>query len=52
VNSINEGIAVIDGITQKNSDTANESAAAAVELTYLAEGLQEMLSKFKLSKMP
>jgi methyl-accepting chemotaxis protein len=48
VNSINSGIAVIDTITQKNSEAAHESAAAAVQLSQQAENLQSMLANFEL----
>lgn len=46
---INKGIGEIDNITQQNSDTAQESAAASEQLSAQAEQLQRMLSRFKLS---
>jgi methyl-accepting chemotaxis protein len=46
--TINQGLVEIDGVTQQNNDTAQESAAAAVQLSQQAEQLQTMLSRFKL----
>ncbi|WP_232847198.1 CHASE3 domain-containing protein [Shewanella nanhaiensis] len=46
--TINQGVVEIDGVTQQNNDTAQQSAAAAVQLSQQAEQLQSMLSRFKL----
>lgn len=46
--TINQGVVEIDGVTQQNNDTAQQSAAAAVQLSQQAEQLQLMLSRFKL----
>ena len=46
--TINQGVVEIDGVTQQNNDTAQQSAAAAVQLSQQAEQLQQMLSRFKL----
>ncbi len=46
---INQEVVVIDGVTRKNNETAQESAAAAEQLSMQAEQLQDMLSRFKLA---
>ncbi|NRD74313.1 CHASE3 domain-containing protein [Shewanella sp. VB17] len=46
--TINQGVVEIDGVTQQNNETAQQSAAAAVQLSQQAEQLQLMLSRFKL----
>ena len=46
--TINQGVVEIDGVTQQNNETAQQSAAAAVQLSQQAEQLQSMLSRFKL----
>lgn len=45
---INKGIEQVSQVTQNNSATAEQSAAASEELTSQAELLKEMVSKFKL----
>ncbi|MBL4830913.1 MAG: CHASE3 domain-containing protein [Aliivibrio sp.] len=45
---INQGVVEIDGVTQQNNSTAQESAASAIQLEQQADQLKEMLSKFKL----
>jgi methyl-accepting chemotaxis protein len=47
-NVINDGVAEIDSVTQKNNDAAQGSAAAAEQLSHQAIQLQEMLTRFKL----
>jgi len=46
---INRGLVEIDGVTQQNNDTAQESAVAAEQLSQQAEQLEVLLSRFKLS---
>ncbi len=48
--TINQGVVEIDGVTQQNNDTAQQSATAAVQLSQQAEQLQLMLSRFKLNQ--
>jgi methyl-accepting chemotaxis protein len=48
--TINQGVVEIDSVTQKNSDTAQASAAASEQLSQQAEQLQHMLSRFQLLK--
>ncbi|SQD78536.1 CHASE3 domain-containing protein [Moritella yayanosii] len=45
---INQGLVEIDGVTQQNNDTAQESAVAAEQLSQQAEQLEVLLSRFKL----
>ena len=45
---VNLGLNQIDGVTQQNTANAEESAAAAQELTGQAERLQQMLARFTL----
>ncbi len=45
---INQGVVEIDGVTQQNNSTAQESAASAIQLEQQADQLKVMLSKFKL----
>lgn len=45
---INKGVIEIDGVTQANNETAQESAVAAEQLAQQAEQLKEMLARFKL----
>ncbi len=49
---ISQGIAQIDQVTQANTAHAEESASASEELSGQAEMLQELISAFKLTKMP
>ena len=46
---INQGLVEIDGVTQQNNGTAQESAVAAEQLSQQAEQLEVLLSRFKLS---
>ncbi|WP_022940890.1 CHASE3 domain-containing protein [Psychromonas hadalis] len=48
--TINEGVVEIDGVTQQNSDTAQESAVASEQLSEQTEQLKAMLAGFKLQK--
>jgi methyl-accepting chemotaxis protein len=45
---INMGIEQVSQVTQNNSATAEESAAASEELTSQAEFLKEMVGRFRL----
>lgn len=45
---VNLGLNQIDGVTQQNTANAEESAAAAQELTGQAERMQQMLARFTL----
>ncbi|MCV6587833.1 MAG: CHASE3 domain-containing protein [Marinobacterium sp.] len=47
---INQGITEIDQVTRRNSDTAQESAAAAEQLAQQAQQLQQLLSRFRLER--
>jgi len=38
----------IDGVTQQNTASAEQTASAATELSSMAQSLQNMLAKFKL----
>jgi methyl-accepting chemotaxis protein len=49
---INQGIAQVSQVTQGNTATAEESAAASEELTAQAHLLQDMVGRFKLKKQP
>jgi methyl-accepting chemotaxis protein len=49
-NQVNMGLGQIDGVTQQNTANAEESAAAAQELTGQAEGLRQLLARFTLRK--
>ena len=46
--TINQGVAEIDSVTQQNNETAQESAVAAEQLSTQAEQLRVMLDRFKL----
>jgi len=46
--TINKGVVEIDGVTQQNSNTAQESAAAAEQLSMQAGELKQLLSRFQL----
>ncbi|MCX7615539.1 MAG: methyl-accepting chemotaxis protein, partial [Clostridiales bacterium] len=46
----NQGIMQVSEVTQTNSATSEESAAASEELSSQAAVLREMVSKFKLLK--
>jgi len=45
---INQGVSEIDNVMRRNNETAQDSAAAAEQLSMQAENLKEMLSRFKL----
>jgi len=49
---VNKGLNQIDQVTQQNTAHAEESAAAAQELSAQAAQLQEMLDRFTLRKKP
>jgi methyl-accepting chemotaxis protein len=49
--NINQGLVEIDGVTQKNNETALESAAAAEQLSQQASHMKNMLSKFTLGSV-
>jgi len=46
---INQGVADIDGVTRINNDTAQESSAAAEQLSQQADNLRRLLSRFNLA---
>uniref|UniRef100_UPI000A67858F methyl-accepting chemotaxis protein n=1 Tax=Clostridium sp. NkU-1 TaxID=1095009 RepID=UPI000A67858F len=48
VTQVTYGIEQISSVVQNNSATAEESAAASEELSGQAEGLRELMSKFRL----
>ena len=50
VSQINIGIAQIDQVTQQNTASAEQSAAASEELSGQAAQMQEMLKQFRLRK--
>ena len=45
---INKGLADIDSVTRQNNDTAQESSAAAEQLSQQADNLRRLLSRFNL----
>ena len=49
INQVNLGLGQIDGVTQKNTANAEESAAAAEELSSQAQQLRQMLARFVLA---
>jgi len=49
ISQINQGISQIDIVTQKNTASAEQSAAAAKELFVQADQLNQMLQRFTLS---
>ncbi len=49
ITQVNLGLGQIDGVTQKNTANAEESAAAAEELSSQAQQLRQMLARFVLS---
>ncbi|EAT17097.1 HAMP domain-containing protein [Desulfuromonas acetoxidans] len=51
VNQINIGISQIDQVTQQNTASAEQSAAASEELSGQASQMQEMLKQFKLKNV-
>lgn len=51
LSQINEGINQISTVTQSNTATAEESAAASEEMTSQAEVLKDMVSKFNLKNL-
>lgn len=52
IKQITSGIGQIDAVTQRNTASAEESAAAATELNEHARTLQTMISQFKLMSAP
>jgi len=48
IDQINHGLAQIDQVTQQNTASAEESAAASDELTNQANTLRQLLSRFKI----
>ncbi len=48
IDQINRGLAQIDQVTQQNTASAEESAAASDELTNQANTLRQLLSRFKI----
>lgn len=50
ISQINEGIYQVSQVTQNNTATAEESAAASEEMTSQAQMLKEMVSRFKLKR--
>ncbi|MCU7833995.1 MAG: CHASE3 domain-containing protein [gamma proteobacterium symbiont of Taylorina sp.] len=46
---INQEVVVIDRVTRKNNETAQDGAAASEQLSMQAAQLQDMLSRFKLA---
>lgn len=50
ISQINEGIFQVSQVTQNNTATAEESAAASEEMTSQAQMLKEMVSKFRLRR--
>ena len=48
ISQVNEGLGQIDQVTQQNTASAEESAAAAEELSSQAMQMQQMLARFKL----
>jgi methyl-accepting chemotaxis protein len=51
VSEINDSLAQIDQVTQSNTASAEESAAAAEELSGQSVNLKEMISRFKLTRI-
>jgi methyl-accepting chemotaxis protein len=51
ISQINQGIDQVAGVTQQNSATAEESAAASQEMSGQSLMLEEMISRFKLKGM-
>jgi methyl-accepting chemotaxis protein len=49
---INQGIAQVSQVTQSNTATAEESAAASEELTTQAHLLEDMVGRFKFKEQP
>ena len=47
-NQIRQAIGALDQVTQQNSATAEESAAASEQLSAQAQSLQELVSRFKI----
>lgn len=50
ISQINEGIYQVSQVTQNNTATAEESAAASEEMTSQAQMLKEMVGRFKLKR--
>ena len=48
ISQVNQGLVQLDQVTQQNTANAEESAAAAVELSKQGAQLQELLRRFKL----
>ncbi len=52
INEVTAGLDQIDNVTQQNTAVAEESAAAAMELSSQAANMKEMLATFKLKGSP
>ncbi|NSW92740.1 MAG: hypothetical protein HPY74_19210, partial [Firmicutes bacterium] len=50
ISQINEGLGQVDQVTQQNSASSEELAAASEEMSSQAEMVRQMLGKFKLKK--
>jgi methyl-accepting chemotaxis protein len=50
ISQVNDGLGQIDSVTQQNTANAEESAAAAEELSSQAAQLKQMLTRFKLQE--
>lgn len=50
VSQVNQALAQIEGVTQRNTASSVQSAAAAAQLTGRAEQLSQILDRFKLTK--
>ena len=50
VGQVSVGLHQIDGVTQTNTASAEESASAANEMSSMAKDLQQLVGKFKLQK--
>ena len=50
IQQINEGIDQINDVVQTNSATSQECAAASEQMNNEANGLREMIRKFKVAK--
>lgn len=48
IEQINEGLVQMDQVTQSNTSNAEETAAAAKELSSLAAGLRQQIARFRL----
>ncbi|ABA88225.1 methyl-accepting chemotaxis sensory transducer, class 36H, Cache_1 domain-containing [Syntrophotalea carbinolica DSM 2380] len=52
IGQINVGLGQVDQVTQQNTANAEESAAAAVELSSQAEQMRQMLARFTMKNQP